>query len=86
MRNTCMTLFALIALSGLLAAQGACLGPTTIKHTLPAGFEAADGAYGANIYNHYCFSTTSNTRYQYCYSWTQFLHQMPIAICEISFR
>lgn len=77
------TILTLSVLALALALPAAAQLPT-FTQTLPIGYDAQDGNYtvpdGGN------FGAAVGQRWQYAYRWTNFQHQCPIAITEISLR
>ena len=81
MKSISITLAALALFCGISVAQVAASVHT---HTLPAGWENADGNYsppqGGPL------TSAANHRWQWVYPVDQFVHQMPITITQIAFR
>jgi hypothetical protein len=55
-----------------------------VRHTIPAGFESANGGYGGVQVTP--FGTSSPCIWQWAYPWSTFTHKFPITIFELSFR
>lgn len=75
------TLTCVLTLALLL---GGIAGGQTFKKTLPKGLENVDG--GTYSFGNWSFQNPNNSRWQFTYKWTQFVHQCPITLTQIAFR